>query len=154
MKSGYQAVFICCILSSCSTPPLTQEELLVKTAWREAALSCVQKGWTTYLPELTTYIGDLGAQIGAGASSQRIQEASQRVNSDYPGSNVRRENCRSLDMWAVQHQQANAEQQRQAASFQASMDHLGSAADSIQQSTAFGGTSCQYYEWGNMVSCY
>ena len=148
MKILVKAVLAALVLTSCDTPPLTQQDLEFKIAYREAALSCAQKGWISYLPETTAFIGILERQINAGATSEQIQSVEKRISGT-----VNRQVCRTVEMEAIQNQQGIAEQEKQLAQFQASMNHLGDSANSIRQSTpGIGG--CQYYEWGNMVSCY
>ncbi len=130
------------------------------TFWRHAALSCVQKGGISYLPATAEYIKVLEYRIGSGANSEQINTYSQKVNVERPANSITIQECRTVDMMAVQNQQEKMERrrqemerQRQLESFSQSMDDMAATARSMNERSSSSTVYCQHYEWGNTTFC-
>ena len=106
------------LLAGCAAPPaapLTQQELTHATYVHHAAHMCVQKGYVSDLSSMAELIQAWETYINMGASADQIAATSREVSTQpqYNLRNLSVQDCRQIQLAAMQQSQTNANDQRE-----------------------------------------
>ncbi|MCV2864842.1 hypothetical protein [Defluviimonas sp. WL0075] len=114
--------------------------------------TCSKNGSQSDLPAAVAFLDYVGSQLRS-QDPARVQAMIQAFQPDLRRNGVTPQDCNKFAFLAAKHQIALAEQQRRKQEYEASLAQLNATANSMQVNTPRA-TKCQYYAWGNMVSCY
>ncbi|WP_334065396.1 hypothetical protein [Limimaricola cinnabarinus] len=144
-----KCVLMLIALGACAATPLTPEETLGGVARKITAQTCYQRGWVSNPPVVAAYLSATQSVLANRGNPTEIAQVERQLSS-VP---VTIEDCRSLELEALQYAQQQAEQARQREAFSASMDSISQNAAQMQSSYQPRTTTCQHYQWGNMTTC-
>ena len=136
-------------LTACAVTPLTQSETELGVAHSLGAQACYQRGWVNNPSVMVAYLNAVQSNLRARGDQALISQAERKMSA----ATIRIEDCRQLEMIALQYAQQQAEKARQQQAFDEAMDSLSQSAQQIQSQYQPRTTTCQHYQWGNMTSC-
>lgn len=135
-------------LGACAPTPLTQEENEQAVIHSVGLEACYRKGWIqnpSVAVEYGSFLQTMMANRGNPTSIAQYRKKWQGAVSA-----LKPEDCRQLEMYALQHVQREAKQEKASQEFDEAMDGLHQTADQIRASTPTM-TMCQ--RGGAMVMC-
>jgi hypothetical protein len=139
------------LLSACAMTPLTPDETMAGVASNMAGQSCNERGWISDLPVMASYLNAVQSGLRYRGDPALIAQFENEISPEVPS--IRIEDCRSLEMAALQYAQQQAQNAQQQAAYSASMQSLSQSGQNMQSQARPRTTMCQHYDWGNMTSC-
>lgn len=135
--------------AACDVAPLTPYETDGAVSHIVVAQSCFQRGWVNNPSILANYLTSVQSHLANNGDPALIAQSENRLVS----AAIRMEDCRFLEMTAMQFAQEQAEQRRQQESFNNSMDRLSQSTQQMQAQSQPRSVTCNYVQWGNMTTC-
>lgn len=142
-------ILVTLALGGCATAPLSPEETMAGVAHRMGVQACYQQGWVRNPSVMASYLNAVQSRLNNRGNPALISQAESEVST----ASMAIEDCRQLEMVALQYAQQQAEQARQQQAFNETMNQISQNANQMQSQYQPRTTMCQHYQWGNMTSC-